>query len=123
MTRTQLEFWCGSQDAKVGGEIRLISAQENAKKEDAKGCFIATAAYGSDIAPEVTALRGFRDTVLLQHSLGRCLRYYYAASPPMAFWIKSRPLVRTVVRSLFFSPLLASLRGAGLLKSHMTKDG
>jgi hypothetical protein len=36
MTCPQLEFWYGSPDEKVGGEIQLISAQESAKKEDAK---------------------------------------------------------------------------------------
>lgn len=108
MTRAQLAFWYGTPDAKVGGEIRLIPSQENAK-----GCFIATATYGSALAPEVMALRDFRDGVLLRHPLGRCfVRSYYAISPPLALWIKSRPLAQRVVRALFLSPLLAVLRRA-----------
>jgi hypothetical protein len=111
MTPAQLEFWYGSPDADVYGEIRVVFVPE-----DKKGCFIATATYGSDLAPQVAALQRFRDGFLLRNGLGRrFVSCYYAVSPPLAAWIASRPVARRVVRTIFLAPLLSLLGTAGLL--------
>ena len=49
------------------------------------GCFIATAAYGSYLHPQVKILRDFRDEFLISNSLGRkCVHLYYQYSPRIA---------------------------------------
>ncbi|MBI4834751.1 MAG: PQQ-binding-like beta-propeller repeat protein [Planctomycetes bacterium] len=51
-------------------------------------CFIATAAYGSPLAPGVMALRHFREKYLLTNSPGKWLvAQYYKNSPPLAQYI------------------------------------
>ncbi len=46
-------------------------------------CFIATATYGSAFAPQVIALRRFRDEVLLPSDIGSLfVTAYYFVSPP-----------------------------------------
>jgi hypothetical protein len=53
--------------------------------EDTGGCFIATAAYGSAMAPQVNVLRAFRERFLRPYTLGRALiRRYELWSPPLA---------------------------------------
>lgn len=47
-----------------------------------KGCYIATAIYGSYDCPEVWTLRRFRDDCLERKAAGRWLvRVYYRVSP------------------------------------------
>ena len=64
-------------------------------------CFIATAAYGSDCAAELAALRRFRDEVLLQTALGTAfVDMYYRASPPLAETVARRPVLGAFVRAV-----------------------
>jgi len=63
------------------------------------GCFIATAAYGSYIEPDVMVLREFRDKYLLTNPVGRAfVRFYYATSPPIARYIAKHESLRVITR-------------------------
>ena len=74
-------------------------AQASATTNYSKGCFIATAAYGSGMAEEVKILKNFRDNVLLTNSLGRSLvKLYYKISTPVADSIAKHDSLRAMVR-------------------------
>jgi len=63
------------------------------------GCFIASAAYGSPMAPQVNVLREMRDRFLLTNSLGKALvNFYYAHSPGAADFISRHAGLRAMVR-------------------------
>lgn len=69
------------------------------KHKDFGPCFIATAVYGNPVAPEVCALRRFRDTHLLPYKWGRgVIVTYYHFSPPIADWLQEHPRVAGYVR-------------------------
>lgn len=72
------------------------------------GCFIATAAYGSSIAPDVMVLRKFRDNYLLTNSVGRYLvAFYYKTSPPVAEYIAKHEALKLIIRLLLMPIVLA----------------
>jgi len=74
------------------------------------GCYIATAAYGTDTARELDILREFRDTVLLPNSLGaKLVSFYYKTSLPIADFISQHEVLRTVVRVSFVDPIVRIL--------------
>jgi len=74
------------------------------------GCFIATAAYGSEMAPEVQLLRQFRDRQLLTNAPGRAfVAFYYRYSPALAEAIRPHDGARAVVRAMLW-PVVWTVR-------------
>lgn len=74
------------------------------------GCFIATAAYGSYLAPEVMVLRDFRDSRLLTNSPGKAFVWlYYGISPPIAFYISRHEGLKAAVR-LALTPIVYGIK-------------
>ena len=72
------------------------------------GCFIATAAFGSQLEPHVRVLRQFRDQYLLPNALGKqFVDLYYTYSPPVADVIAAQPVLRSLVR-FFLYPLIGA---------------
>jgi subtilisin family serine protease len=70
------------------------------------GCFIATAAWGSADAPDVAALRLFRDRCLLTTDAGRAfVNFYYSVSPPLARFLVRHSGLRHGMR-LTLKPLV-----------------
>ena len=62
-------------------------------------CFIATAAFGSYFDPSVKILRDFRDKFLFTNHVGQSfVNWYYKVSPPLADFISTREIMKTMVR-------------------------
>jgi len=77
------------------------------------GCLIATATYGSELAPQVQILREIRDNSLLQTQSGQSFMksfnsFYYSFSPTIADYERQNPVFKEAVK-LTITPLLASL--------------
>jgi len=77
------------------------------------GCLIATAAFGSEMAPQVQFLRELRDNTVLQTESGTSFmtgfnQFYYSFSPAVADYERENPAFKEAVK-LTLTPLLASL--------------
>jgi len=77
------------------------------------GCLIATATYGSELAPQVQQLREIRDNSLLQTESGSAFmesfnQFYYSFSPTIADLERENPVFKEAVK-LTITPLLSSL--------------
>lgn len=69
-------------------------------------CFIATAAFGTEMQGKVDALRILRDDHLMNNSLGRAfVTAYYKYSPPVADFIAERGWLKALVR-IVLMPLI-----------------
>ena len=82
-------------------------------EENGGGCLIATAAYGSEMAPQVQFLRELRDNTVLQTHSGTSFmtgfnQFYYSFSPAVADYERENPVFREAVK-LTLTPLLTSL--------------
>jgi len=77
------------------------------------GCLIATATFGTELAPEVQKLREIRDNILLQTESGKSFMtgfnsFYYSFSPAIADLERQNPLFKEAVK-LAITPLITSL--------------
>ncbi len=77
------------------------------------GCLIATASYGSELAPQVQQLRELRDNTVLQTESGSAFmigfnQFYYSFSPMIADYERENPTFKEAVK-LAITPLLTSL--------------
>jgi len=77
------------------------------------GCLIATATYGSELAPQVQQLRELRDAKLLQTTAGASFmnsfnNFYYSFSPLIADYERESPVFREAVK-IAIMPMISSL--------------
>lgn len=77
------------------------------------GCLIATATYGSELAPQVQQLRELRDNTLLSTKSGTTFmntfnQFYYSFSPTVADWERENSIFKEVVK-LTITPMISSL--------------
>ena len=77
------------------------------------GCLIATAAFGSELAPQVQQLRELRDNTILSTESGSAFmtgfnEFYYSFSPAVADLERESPVFKEVVK-LTLTPMLSSL--------------
>jgi len=77
------------------------------------GCLIATAAFGSELSPQVQFLREIRDNTVLQTESGSAFmagfnQFYYSFCPYIADYERENPAFKETVK-LALTPLLTSL--------------
>jgi hypothetical protein len=77
------------------------------------GCLIATATFGTELAPQVQMLREIRDNAILSTSSGTSFMsgfnmIYYSFSPTVADWERESPVFREVVKA-FITPMISTL--------------
>ena len=82
-------------------------------KSNGGGCLIATAAFGSELAPQVQQLRELRDNTVLQTESGTSFmtefnHFYYSFSPAIADYERENPAFKEAVK-ITLTPLLTSL--------------
>ena len=83
------------------------------EKSNGGGCLIATATFGSELAPQVQQLRELRDNTVLQTESGTSFmtgfnQFYYSFSPAIADYERENPAFKEAVK-LTLTPLLSSL--------------
>ena len=111
------------QQVELENEIREQETEEQIKNEESVipksseneggGCLIATAIYGSEMAPQVQFLREIRDNQLMRTDSGVSFmtgfnQLYYSFSPYIADMQRENPVFKEAVK-IGITPLLSSL--------------
>ena len=95
------------------GEGTVLEDGKCVVEERGGGCLIATAAYGSEMAPQVQFLREIRDGKIMATQSGTAFmtgfnQFYYSFSPAVADYERENPVFKETVK-LTLTPLLTSL--------------
>jgi len=98
---------CGEGTKLVDGICTVVD------QPNGGGCLIATAAYGSEMAPQVQFLREIRDNKVMSTELGTSFmtgfnQFYYSFSPVIADYERENPLFKEAVK-IGLTPLVSSL--------------
>jgi hypothetical protein len=100
---------CGAGTTLVNGICQVVKTEE----PKGGGCLIATAAYGSELAPQVQFLREIRDNTVMSTSSGVAFmsgfnQLYYSFSPTIADMERENPMFQEAVRA-FITPMVSTL--------------
>ena len=108
----------GEDIAKKGeiiGEVAVEKGSEGVQEINEKGggCLIATAAYGTELSPQVQFLREIRDNTVMGTESGVSFMagfnsLYYSFSPSIADYQRDNPLFQDAVRA-FITPMISTL--------------
>jgi hypothetical protein len=95
-------------------ELREANLEFTPSATGSPQCVIATATYGSEIAPEVQFLREFRDQDIMNTMAGREFMtvfhaWYYSFSPNVASVIANNPMIQNAFKVLLY-PLIEILQ-------------
>jgi len=90
-----------------------VDAISQSNSENGGGCLIATATYGSELAPQVQQLRELRDNKLLNTESGTSFMesfndFYYSFSPIIADYERENLVFREMVK-IAITPMISSL--------------
>jgi len=84
-----------------------------AEQKEGGGCLIATATFGSEMAPQVQFLREIRDNTVMTTQSGTAFmtgfnQFYYSFSPAVADFERENPVFKEAVK-VTLTPMLTSL--------------
>jgi hypothetical protein len=104
---------CSKNNIAFNEEERQISQPSQTNNNEGGGCLIATAAFGSEMAPQVQFLREIRDNTVMSTQSGTTFmngfnQFYYSFSPYVADYERENPVFKEVVK-VSLTPLLTSL--------------
>ena len=89
------------------------TAESKSSEEEVGGCLIATATFGSELAPQVQQLRELRDNTILSTESGTTFmtgfnQFYYLFSPTIADLERESPIFKEIVK-ISITPMLTTL--------------
>jgi len=90
-----------------------VNEKLESESSEGGGCLIATAAFGSEMAPQVQFLREIRDNTVMNTQSGTAFmtgfnQFYYSFSPYVADYERENPVFKEAVK-VTLTPLLTSL--------------
>jgi len=93
--------------------VEISDSVTQTEQSKGGGCLIATATFGSEMAPQVQFLREIRDNTVLQTESGSAFmtgfnQFYYSFSPAVADYERENPAFKEAVK-ITLTPLLTSL--------------
>lgn len=94
-------------------EILSDETSNDETSQEGGGCLIATATFGSELAPQVQQLRELRDNTLLSTESGTAFmtgfnQFYYSFSPTIADLERENPIFKEIVK-FSITPMLSTL--------------
>ena len=108
-----LREWTDVSTFSKNGSTESAKETTSVKTGNGGGCLIATATYGSEMAPQVQQLRELRDNQLLQTESGTAFMgtfndVYYTFSPIIADYERENPYFKEAVK-LAITPMISTL--------------
>jgi hypothetical protein len=90
-----------------------LMVEETVEDSEGGGCLIATATFGSELAPQVQQLRELRDNTILSTESGTAFmtgfnQFYYSFSPMVADLERENPVFKEAMK-ITLTPMLSSL--------------
>ena len=96
---------CGPGTEAVDGICQVVQTATQESEEKGGGCLIATAAYGSEMAPQVQLLREIRDNQLMNTESGSAFMgtfndiYYTFSAHTIADMERENPMFKEIVKA------------------------